>query len=68
MLNAPPESTSVSAGSFMEPGCGKNKQAEFVPVMAGDHDIDRHVREVLQGFKADVGCADPGSAHQLKVF
>ncbi len=46
----------------------EDQQAKFVPVMTGDYDVERQVREVLQGFKSNIGCSHPCPTHELKIF
>ena len=44
------------------------QEPDFVAVVAGDDDVERDVRKMLERLEPDDGGAHPRPAHQLEIF
>src|SRR3984957_2029711 len=50
------------------PWMGEYQKSDFVAVVAGDDDVERDVRKVLERLQSDEGGAHPRPAHELEIF
>src|ERR1700722_8181244 len=50
------------------PWMGEYQESDFVAVVAGDDDVERDVRKMLERLQSDEGGAHPRPAHQLEIL